>query len=103
MKPASLRPWRKAATRCVASASEVAPGKDGGQLVAHGQRGDDIGMVSRKWTCRYDQSAVPIAGKGCDGRLDGGRLVQTHCAQLDPERRRRLDGGELTDAGGNGG
>ena len=30
-------------------------------------------------------------------------IVQTDRAQLDPEGRRRLDGGELADTGGNGG
>src|SRR5262249_12778678 len=48
-------------------------------------------------------SAVRNVRKGRDRRLDGAGIVQTDRAQLNPQRRRRLDGGELTDAGGNGG
>ena len=61
------------------------------------------GWFPPEWSCRHDQSTVRIAGKGRDRGLDGGGIVQADCTQLDTERRRRLDGGELTDASGNGG
>src|SRR5262249_29962019 len=48
-------------------------------------------MTSRKWSCRRDQSAVRVAGKGRARRPDGGRIVLA------------WDGGELTNAGSDGG
>src|SRR5262249_34397997 len=59
-------------------------------------------MVSPEWSCRHDQSAVRITGKSRDRCLNSTCVLQIDCTQLDPERRRRLNGGELTDAGGIG-